>query len=331
MRILIVKLSSLGDVVHTLPVVHDIVSAHPGAIVDWAVEPTFAPVVGRVRAIGEVIELPLRRAAHDGWFSAAARASLAQALRRLRRDRYDAVLDLQGLTKSALVAALARGPSWSFANRTEGSSHEWPARVLATHALRVDPRIHAVDRARLLATEALGTTSGAAPVFGLVAADRLPADPQRVVLVHGTSRADKLWPENHWVELARRLLAAGRTLALPHADAAERDRAERIAAASGTSEACDVWPAMPLGALVDRMAATGGVIGVDSGPSHLAVALDLPHVQIYNHPTAWRTGPQPHHRHRRQHAVEGEPTPSVDAVWSAWRSVTETTASSPAP
>ncbi len=344
MRILIVKLSSLGDVVHTLPVVHDIVAAHPGATVDWAVEPAFAPVVARTRGIGTVIEVPLRRAASDGWLSASTRVSLVKVLHRLRRDRYDSVLDLQGLTKSALVASLARGPSWSFANRTEGSSHEWPARALASHAVRVDPRIHAVDRARLLATKALGTQDTAAPVFGLVAAERMPLDPRRVVLVHGTSRADKLWPEDHWVELGRRLLAAGRTLALPHADAAERERAGRIAAAirairatrssngaESAAEACAVWPSMPLGALVDRMAATGGAIGVDSGPSHLAVALDLPHVQIYNHPTAWRTGPQPRHGHQRQRAVEGKPTPSVDAVWSAWRSVTETAASSPTP
>ena len=78
---------------------------------------------------------------------------------------------------------------------------------------------------------------------------------------------------------------------------------------------------MDLGAFIDRLAATGGAIGVDSGPSHIAVALDLPHVQIYNHPTAWRTGPQDRHGHRHQVSIEARPTPPVDAVWAAWQQV----------
>jgi hypothetical protein len=98
-----------------------------------------------------------------------------------------------------------------------------------------------------------------------------------------------------------------------------RERAERLAAALGP--ACEVWPAMSLDALVDRMGAVHGVIGVDSGPSHIAVALDLPHVQIYNFPTAWRTGPLAAHGHGWQTSVEGRPTPDVDAVWAAWQAV----------
>jgi heptosyltransferase-1 len=78
---------------------------------------------------------------------------------------------------------------------------------------------------------------------------------------------------------------------------------------------------MDLGAFIDRLAATGGAIGVDSGPSHIAVALDLPHVQIYNHPTAWRTGPQVRHGHRHQVSIEAQPTPEIDAVWAAWQQV----------
>ena len=79
---------------------------------------------------------------------------------------------------------------------------------------------------------------------------------------------------------------------------------------------------MDLGAFIDRLAATGGAIGVDSGPSHIAVALDLPHVQIYNHPTAWRTGPQARHGHRHQVSVEAPSRrPTVDAVWAAWQGV----------
>ena len=320
MRILIVKLSSLGDVVHALPVVADILAAHPRATIDWVVEPGFAPLLRRVRGVAEVIELPLRRWSKSGWWSAATSGEMAAFFRRLRSERYEAVLDLQGLTKSALVGLLARGPSFGLANRTDGASHEWPARWLVARAIRVEPHSHALDRSRELVAGALGTVAGGPPAFGLTAA-AMPAaaTPSTIAFIHGTSRADKLWPEASWIELGRRLVAAGQRIALPRADAEEQARAGRIAAALGP--AAEVWPAMDLGAFIDRLAATGGAIGVDSGPSHIAVALDLPHVQIYNHPTSWRTGPQVRHGHRHQVSVEARPTPPVDTVWAAWQAV----------
>jgi heptosyltransferase-1 len=139
------------------------------------------------------------------------------------------------------------------------------------------------------------------------------------VFVHGTSRDDKLWPEDHWIALGRRVLAQGWRIALPHAGAVELERAQRLKAALG--EAVDIWPGMSLDALVDRMGVTQGVIGVDSGLSHIAVALDLPHVQLYNFPTAWRTGPQAAHGHAHQVSVQAQPTPTVDEVWAAWLQV----------
>jgi heptosyltransferase-1 len=316
-RILIVKLSSLGDVVHALPVVADIRRAHPEALIDWVVEPAFAPLLRRVRGIAEVIEMPLRR-----WSAAGFRRSTWPELRtfvgRLRRERYDAVIDLQGLTKSAIVARLARGLSFGLANRTEGASHEGPARWLVTRAIRVETRSHALDRSRELVGKALGSAVDASPSFGLEVADRERVD-DRVVFIHGTSRVDKLWPEPSWIELGRRIVASGGRIALPQSGEAERTRAERIAAAIGS--AAEVWPAMQLDALIDRMANTAGAVGVDSGPSHIAVALDLPHVQIYNHPTSWRTGPQVRHGHCHQVSVEDTPTPSIDVVWAAWQQV----------
>ncbi|HTJ04056.1 MAG TPA: lipopolysaccharide heptosyltransferase I [Caldimonas sp.] len=323
MRVLIVKLSSLGDVVHTLPVVADIRAAHPGARVDWVVEPAFAPLVERVAGVANVIECPLRRWARAGWWRATTRSELGAFVGRLRRDRYDAVVELQGLTKAALVAALARGPSWGLANRTDGASHEWPARFLATHAVRVEQHSHALDRARELVAKALDTNIEVPPDFGLRA--RPLATPERertVVLVHGTTRVDKLWPDDHWIELGARLVEEGWNVALPRAGADEAKRARLLAEAIGGAS-CAVWPAMDLGAFIDRLAAAAGVIGVDSGPSHIAVALGLPHVQIYNHPTSWRTGPQPRHGAGLQVSVEDEPTPSVGVVWSAWTRVQE--------
>ena len=329
MRVLIVKLSSLGDVVHAMPVVQDIRAAFPDALIDWVVEPGFAPLVRRVEGIDTVIECALRRWS-KAWWTRSVRIDWRAFKTRLRLQRYDAVLDLQGLTKSALIATLAKlmptGATYGLANRTEGASHEPPARWLVDRAIRVEPRTHALDRSRVLASAALGYTLTGPPRFGL-RANPVPSDAATaptLVLVHGTSRDDKLWPERSWIELGERAIAQGWRVALPHAGGLERERAQRIATALGP--AATVWPAMSLDALVDRLGASQGVVGVDSGLSHIAVALDLPHVQIYNWPTAWRTGPQAAHGHRHQVSVDARPTPSIDVVWSAWTRVREAAA-----
>ncbi len=333
MRVLIVKLSSLGDVVHAMPVVHDIQAAHPDAVIDWIVEPGFAPLLRRVYGMHDVIECALRRWT-KAWWTKAVRLEWRAFRARLTRDHYDAVIDLQGLTKSALIARLADGVRYGLANRTEGASHEPPARWLVDHAIHIEPHIHALDRSRELAARALGYTPQGSPQFGLRVEPRARPAGWRptLVFVHGSSRADKLWPEASWIALGQRAIAAGWRIAIPHVGQAERLRAERLQAAllveanaeteAHASANAEVWPEMALDALVDRLGASDGVIGVDSGLSHIATALYLPHVQIYNFPTAWRTGPQPAHGHRHQVSVsvsaQGEPTPSVDAVWRAW-------------
>lgn len=321
MRILIVKLSSLGDVVHAMPAVRDILAAHPEAQVDWVVERAFAPLVVRCQGVRRVIPCELRRWRREP-LSPATRAAWRAFRADLREAAYDAVIDLQGLAKSALVARLARltpaGRRYAMANRTAGSSYEAPTRWVADVAIPLAPRVHAVERSRIVCAAALGYAVPAVLRQGLVGAGARAPDDARpcIAFVHGTSRDDKCWPEPNWIDLGHRLLAAGFAIGLPQGSPAERERAERLAAALGPL--CAVWPAMALDALADRLARCAGVIGVDSGLSHIAVALDRPHVQIYNFDTDWRTGPvgAPHQR-----SVRGDPTPPVEAVWAAWQTV----------
>ena len=321
MNILIVKLSSLGDVVHAMPAVQDLRAARPGAAIDWVVEGGFAPLVQRCEGVRHVIGFGLRR-----WRKAPlapqTRAEWRGFREQLRGQAYDAVIDLQGLTKSALVARAARlapdGRRYAMANRTEGSSYEAPTRWLSDVAVRLEPHVHAVARSRELCARAFGYEVPHELRFGLHASAAAIGDrPPCVAFVHGTSRADKCWPEAHWIDLGQRLVAQGVGVGLPHGDDGELERAQRLAQALGP--AAQVWPRAGLGELTDRLAACSGVIGVDSGLSHVAVALDLPHVQIYNFDTAWRTGPLP--GCTRQRSVHAAPTPSVDAVWEAWREV----------
>ena len=317
MDILIVKLSSLGDVVHAMPAVQDVLACVPQARIDWVVERGFAPLVQRCDGVREVIPCELRR-----WSKAPLASSTRSEWRTFRhglRERaYDAVLDLQGLTKSALVARAARvvpqGRRYALGNRTDGAGYEWPTRWVADVAVRVPARTDAVLRSRQLCAAALGYAMPQVLHYGLQANPVRPGDGRPcIAFVHGTSREDKCWPEPSWLELGRRLIAQGYGISLPHGTTAERERSDAMAAALGP--AAQVWSRLDLGALTDRLAGCAGVIGVDSGLSHIAVALDLPHVQIYNFDTAWRTGPSS----PRQRSVFASPTPSLESVWDAWQ------------
>ncbi len=315
MNILIVKLSSLGDVVHTLPALMDVRQAYPQARIDWVVERAFAPLIEASEAADRVIACELRR-----WrkrpFAAQTRHAWRDFRDELQAQSYDCIIDLQGLTKSALVSWLARlspsGQRVAMAHRTDGSSYERPTRWVADRLIALDPHVHAMTRARELCAQALHYPVPASVNPGLdilrAAARKQPC----VALIHGTSRDDKLWPLAHWIELGRRLATQGYSVALPHGNEAELLRSQALAEALPGAV---VWPRLGIDALAAKLATCAGAVGVDSGLSHIAVALNLPHVQIYNVDTAWRTGPQ---GAAHQCSVYAQPTPSVDAVWQAW-------------
>lgn len=323
MRILIVKLSSLGDVIQTMAVLPDIFEVFPQAHIDWVVEEAFAPLVQLVAGLHAVIPIGQRRW-RKSFFSAQTRAERLRFSVRLRHEAYDAVIDFQGLIKSAWVARSARlspaGFSVSYANGSDACSYEWPVRYLVRRSVAMPQRIHAVARYRLLAAQALGYSQ--LPLLQLPARYRwqMPVPTcaaqgvHEVVLAHGTTRQDNEWPDSDWLALARQLVADGFSIGLPHAGPRELARVQMLAQSLGS--AASVWPAQSLDAVAQRMAVSAGVIGVDSGLSHLAVALDLPHVQIFSQDRAWRAGPvgSPYQR-----VVGGAQAPQVDHVWAAWK------------
>lgn len=319
MNILIVKLSSLGDVVQTLPVVHDLRMACPGVAVDWVVEEGFQELVRRAPGLRRVVPVAQRR-----WrktpFEAGTRKEMREARQRLREHAYDVVLDCQGLVKSAWVARQARladgGFTAGFGNRSELCAWEWPVRWMLHRPIEMPARIHAVARTRLLAARALDyDTPGfldTPPVYPWHAGT--PTAPPRVLLAHGTTRADNEWPEQDWTELARRLAGSGFEVLLPQASPAEQQLAERIAAA--VPDGVRALPRMGLAELLDTLSHCSGLVGVDSGVSHMGVALDLPVVQVFSQPRAWRAGPL---GREHQRAVGGDAAPDLDTVWTAWQ------------
>jgi len=277
MRILIVKTSSLGDVIHNLPVVSDIKRHFPNAAVDWCVEENFTSIPRLHPGVGEIIPVALRR-----WRKALLQAKtwreINASLADLKAHSYDAVIDTQGLLKSALLARRARGPLSGYA--TDSAREPMAARFYDRH-FTVSTAAHAVVRNRLLAAAALGYVADGEPDYGITARlvdfDWLPAKPY-VVFLTATSRDDKLWPETHWVALGQRLHALGYLSVLPGGSPVERERAARLAA--GIPDAIAA-PPLSIPQLAALLAGGRAAVGVDTGLTHLAVALKTPTVAIY--------------------------------------------------
>ena len=276
-RILFVKTSSLGDVVHNCPAVTDVARCVPGAVIDWVVEAPFAEVAALHASVRRVIPVAIRRwrgalLAADTWseFSAFRAA--------LRGERYDAVIDSQGLLKSALVAAQALGRRHGF---DRASAREPIAARFydVTHAVRGE--LHAVDRNRQLAAASLGYRVDGPCDYGL----RMPsasasgnAAAPYVLFFTMTSRDDKLWPEEHWRALGMALAARGFACLLPWGTEEERRRCARIAMAIPGA----VVPRRMTLVEVARLARDARyVVGVDTGLAHLAAAFNVPVAGLY--------------------------------------------------
>jgi heptosyltransferase-1 len=286
MRVLLVKMSSLGDVVHALPGVTDAAAAREGGAVsfDWVVEEAFAAIPSRHPAVAEVIPMAWRRWRRGLRGSA---PEMRRFLRDLRRRRYDVVLDAQGLLKSAAVVALARGRVRAGLSRT--SAREGAASIVYGRPVAVPREHHAVDRIRALFAGALGYPRPAGPPdYGIAGAfgGRNPGVSRHCLLLHGTTWESKLWPVAFWREIARRAAAAGFEVLVPWENAAEQRRAGEIAA--GT--AARVLDRRPLAALMEELAGAALVVGVDSGLAHLSAALEVPTVVVYGSTSSALTG-----------------------------------------
>lgn len=277
-RLLIVKTSSLGDVIHNLPVITDIHAYLPDIEVDWVVEEGFASIPALHPGVSEVIPVAVRR-----WrkhlFSRATWREMNALKASLSSRRYDAVLDTQGLLKSALIAACADGERHGQNRR---SAREPLASVFYSRKHEVARGQHAVQRNRELAAHAFGyPVPQSLPAYG-INSPGLYSIPEMagayVVGLHATSRDSKLWPVDCWVALGRALATRGQRLLLPWGNDKEHHRAQIIAAA--VPDAC-VLPRLGLGELADVLSGARAAIGVDTGLVHLSVALSVPTVAIY--------------------------------------------------
>ena len=266
-RILIVKVTSLGDVVETLPVVADLHRAFPGVSVDWAVDESCAEIVRWHPGVSTVLCAPLRR--FKKMRNAGDRKAISASIGALRAHRYDAVIDLHGVYKSAIIAALARaGRRVGYRTPDLG---ETGARFAYSHRFGPKPACDAWHGMRISAGEALGYAPEGIASYGIEPPDvTLPPAVTEgapfMLLFHATSNSDKKWPTGHWVELATRMMARGLRVLLPWGSSSEHRDAQEIAM---QAPGAVVLPAMSLGELAATMSRAALVIGVDTGMVHL--------------------------------------------------------------
>lgn len=292
MNILIVRVSSLGDVVHNMPMLADLRRHAPDAQIDWVVEEAYASLVRLNGAVRKVIPFALRRW-RKSLGAAATRAEMRAFRNALRTTAYDLVFDTQGLLKTGVVMGMARlapgGRRIGLANATEGSGYEGLSRIFHTDSVPVARRTHAVQRAREVAAAALGYAVDGPADFNLSAPGLQPAwlpAQAYAVFFHGTARAAKQWPEASWIALGRQLAARGLTLLLPWGSPAEHAAAQRIAAGIPGAQ---VLPALPLMEAVTLAQRAELAVGVDTGLTHIAAAFERPTVELYCDSPRWKT------------------------------------------
>lgn len=310
MKVLVVKTSSMGDVLHTLPALGDAQQAFPDIRFDWVVEEAFAEIPGWHPAVDRVIPVALRRWRKQVF--ATLRSEEWKAFKAaLQSEPYDAIIDAQGLLKSAWMTRIAKGPVYGL----DWSSVREPlASLFYNNKIAVAKDQHAVTRVRQLFARSLGYAEPTGEVNYRIAETVNPANPgsPRLVFLHATTRADKHWPEGHWAALCKRASEAGYTVALPWADEEAKQRAQRLASVADNVE---VLPRLDLAGIASELRRASGVVAVDTGLGHMTAALDVPCVSLYCATDPARVGAYgQNQRHLQTQPPFASLTP--DRVWS---------------
>lgn len=285
-RILLVKTSSLGDVIHNLPVVNDILQHFPDAQIDWAVEDVFADIPRMHTKVNKVIVVSLRK-----WrkqlFKLGTWREIISAIKALSFHQYDFIIDTQGLIKSGIITSLANGIKHGYDKK---SIREPLASWFYEKKHAISYQLHAVHRNRTLAALSLGYPfPNSAPDYGIQASAELSftLNTPYIIGLHGTSRDSKLWPTEHWIALGNQLAKRQLNLILPWASDAEFKRAQQISTALKNAT---VLPKLSIAQVGYVISIAQAAVGVDTGLSHLAAALNVPTIAIYTDTNPELTG-----------------------------------------
>jgi len=277
MNVLIVKTSSLGDVVHTLPALTDAKKAIPDITFDWVVEEAFAEIPQWHPAVKNTLPLALRLW-RKNFTKALFSGELLTFIKTLRQKKYDLIIDAQGLIKSSIITKIARGERCGY---DKNSIRELQATFFYQNKFTVAKDQHAITRTRQLFAAALKyEMPTTAPDYGInKQIFPLPDSCEKyIVFFHGTSREEKCWHEQKWIELVQFVTTNGFIVYLPWGNSAELARAKRIAQNNSHAK---ILPNLSLSAIAALLLNAKGAVAVDTGLSHVAAALGVPTISLY--------------------------------------------------
>ncbi|OAN17009.1 ADP-heptose--LPS heptosyltransferase [Photobacterium jeanii] len=284
MRVLIVKTTSMGDVIHTLPAITDAVRAIPSIQFDWVVEEGFAQIPAWHNAVEQVIPVAIRRW-RKNIINTIKSGEWQRCKQQIQAQQYDAVIDAQGLIKSAFLTCKAHGEKHGY---DKHSIKEPLASYCYDKRHPVSKELHAVERIRQLFASALGYTlpthtdgqvqTGDYAIAQHFLAQATPTKQPYLVFLHATTRDNKHWPEQHWRDLIAQVSTLGYQVKLPWGAPHEQQRALRLAEGFDHVE---VLPKLSLYQVAEVLANANAVVSVDTGLSHLAAALDKPNITLY--------------------------------------------------
>ncbi len=279
MRVLLVKLTSMGDLIHALPALSDAQRVYPDIEFDWVIDESFQEVARWHPSVKKIIPSAHRRWKKNFW-KALNSGELWHFLRTLRETKYDLVIDAQTNLKAALVTFLSRGVKAGF---DKASAREYPAHWAYNKKYTHPKNDHAITRLRSLFAQALGYFMPTdAPNFN-VQRDRLikpslTVPEKYLFFVHNASWVTKLWPEEYWKALIKMATEQGFNILLPSGNAQENERAKRLAVGNVQVMAL---PKMSLSEVGYLLSHAHAAVCVDTGLSHLSAALNIPTVTIY--------------------------------------------------
>lgn len=275
-KILIVKTTSMGDVIHALPAIHDIRRAMPKAQIDWLVESSFADIPTLSADVDRVFKVSVRRW-RKSLFSKETRKEISAVKTALEAQKYDCVIDLQGLLKSAWLSRWANAPICGYDSH---SIKEPIASWFYKSKFSISKSRSAIDRCRALCAKALGYEYDGTQIdFGLSFNAVVQTHKPYVTFLVNTSRETKLWPEDKWIELGTNLVRKGFGVQLLWASPEEHERVKRLA--QGIGEDAFVHPRLRIAECAEVLAGSSLIVGVDTGLTHLGAATDRPTVGLF--------------------------------------------------
>lgn len=310
MKILIIKMSSMGDVIHLLPALTEAKKNNPDLQVDWVIEEGFAEIAAWHPAVNRVLPIALRR-----WrkkiIASLLSSQITCFIKKLRMQQYDLIIDAQGLIKSGCIARLAKGRRVGF---NKASAREPLVQVFYQKSYASSWQQHAIIRLKELFASALGyqvdrmtIDYGINTKLFLGEADRNKKEKPYLFFIHATSANTKLWREEEWVRLSHLAIQYGYKIKMTFGSEAEKARAERLA--SQLPEII-VLPKMTIQNIASELLGAAGAVAVDTGLGHLSAALNVPCVSLYGVTDPQKIGT------RGDHQVHTSLECSAQEVWS---------------